>query len=133
MKKDRSEDLLRPAPEIAGIALRPLSSGSYALLNRVGNAFVCPTPPDEKPDHIWAALEWIYIHAAPIDTALRAAHGSPDGFKQAVLAFSESVPVQSVPKLIGEIERCLTEVHQQSVDVVPRHDTPLDKDAPPNS
>jgi hypothetical protein len=132
MKPDRSKNLLTPAPQISGIALRPLTSGTYALLNRVGNIFVTPANTDQKPDHIWAALEWIFIHSAPPQDVLRVAHDSPEAFKSAVFAYSESVAVSAVPKLIVEIERSLTAVHEQTVDVVPRHDSD-DKDAPPNS
>jgi hypothetical protein len=132
MKPDRSKNLLTPAPQISGLSLRPLTSGTYALLNRVGNIFVTPANPDQKPDHIWAALEWIFIHSAPQQEVLRVTHDSPDAFKAAVFQYSESVTVSSVPKLIVEIERALNAVHEQTVDVVPRHDS-VDKDAPPNS
>ena len=126
----RSDDFLRPdAPVIPG--LRPLSSGSYALLARTKNAFVQP-PGDAAPDHLSAALEYAFIHAAPLDAVLRAAHSSPDVFRAEVFRFSESIPVDRLHAIIREVEAGLLAAAAQSVDVLPRPGSE-DKDAPPNS
>ena len=129
----RPDEFLRPQTEIPGIRLRPLSSGSYALLVRTKNAFLQPA--DEaapKPDHLAAALEYAFIHAAPLDLVLRAAYAGDDVFRTEVFRFSESIPVQVLPVIIREIEAGLTAAAAQSVDVLPRPGTE-DKDAPGNS
>jgi hypothetical protein len=125
----RAEDFLRPPS--ATIALRPLSSGSYAILHRTKNAFVTPTG-DQPPDHLGAALEYAYIHGAPLDAVLRAAYSSPEVFRAEVFRFSQSIPVVEIPDIIREVESGLTAAASQSVDVVPRPGSE-DRDAPPNS
>jgi len=124
-------DFLRPAAEPTGIKLRPLSSGSYAILHRTGNAFVVP-PGNTSPDHLTAALEYAYIHGAPLEAVLRAAYSSPDVFHAEVFRFSQAIPVADIPAIIREVENGLTAAASQSVDVIPRPGSE-DKDAPPNS
>ncbi len=124
-------DFLRPAAETAGIKLRPLSSGSYAILHRTGNAFVV-LPGNTAPDHLTAALEYAYIHGAPLEAVLRAAYSSPDVFHAEVFRFSQAIPVADIPAIIREVENGLTAAASQSVDVIPRPGSE-DKDAPPNS
>ena len=124
-------DFLRPAAEPAGLKLRPLSSGSYAILHRTGNAFVVP-PGNSSPDHLTAALEYAYIHGAPLEAVLRAAYSSPDVFHAEVFRFSQAIPVADIPAIIREVENGLTAAASQSVDVIPRPGSE-DKDAPPNS
>lgn len=126
-----NDDFLRPPTETAGIKLRPLSSGSYAVLHRTGNAFVRP-PGDDAPDHLSAALEYAYIHGAPLEAVLRAAYSSPDVFRAEVFRFSQAIPVAEIPAIIREVESGLTASASQSVDVIPRPGAD-DKDAPPNS
>ena len=131
MNDTRASDFLRPeTPPIPGLKLRPLSSGSYALLVRTKNAFV--QPPSEAPDHLSAALEYAFIHAAPLDLVIRAAHSSPDVFRAEAFRFSESIPVDKIAPLIAEVEAGLLAASAQSVDVLPRPGAD-DKDAPPNS
>ena len=124
-------DFLRPAAEPGGLKLRPLSSGSYAILHRTGNAFVVP-PGNSSPDHLTAALEYAYIHGAPLEAVLRAAYSSPDVFHAEVFRFSQAIPVAEIPAIIREVENGLTAAASQSVDVIPRPGSE-DKDAPPNS
>ena len=124
-------DFLRPAAEPAGLKLRPLSSGSYAILHRTGNAFVVP-PGNTAPDHLTAALEYAYIHGAPLEAVLRAAYSAPDVFHAEVFRFSQAIPVADIPAIIREVENGLTAAASQSVEVIPRPGTE-DKDAPPNS
>ena len=124
-------DFLRPAAEPGGLKLRPLSSGSYAILHRTGNAFVVP-PGNSSPDHLTAALEYAYIHGAPLEAVLRAAYSSPDVFHAEVFRFSQAIPVADIPAIIREVENGLTAAASQSVDVIPRPGSE-DKDAPPNS
>ncbi len=132
MNDTRASDFLRPeTPPIPGIKLRPLSSGSYALLARTKNAFVQP-PGYAAPDHLSAALEYAFIHAAPLDLVIRAAHSSPDVFRAEAFRFSESIPVDKIAPLIAEVEAGLLAASAQSVDVLPRPGAD-DKDAPPNS
>lgn len=123
-------DFLRPAAEPAGIKLRPLSSGSYAILHRTGNAFVVP-PGNTPPDHLSAALEYAYIHGAPLEAVLRAAYSASEVFHAEVFRFSQAIPVADIPAIIREVENGLTAAASQSVDVIPRPGTE-DKDAPPN-
>jgi hypothetical protein len=125
------DSLLRPQGDIPGLKLRPLSSGSYALLHRTGNAFVVPTEQAASGDHLSAALEYAYIHAAPLEAVLRAAYSSPDVFRAEVFRFSQSIPVDAIPAIIREVEAGLTMAASRSVEVVPRPGTE-DKDAPPN-
>jgi hypothetical protein len=124
-------DFLRPTAEPGGLSLRPLSSGSYAILHRTGNAFVVP-PGNTVPDHLTAALEYAYIHGAPLEAVLRAAYSSPDVFHAEVFRFSQAIPVADIPAIIREVENGLTAAASQSVDVIPRPGSE-DKDAPPNS
>ena len=124
-------DFLRPTAEPGGLNLRPLSSGSYAILHRTGNAFVVP-PGNSSPDHLTAALEYAYIHGAPLEAVLRAAYSSPDVFHAEVFRFSQAIPVAEIPAIIREVENGLTAAASQSVDVIPRPGSE-DKDAPPNS
>ena len=124
-------DFLRPAADPGGLKLRPLSSGSYAILHRTGNAFVVP-PGNSSPDHLTAALEYAYIHGAPLEAVLRAAYSASDVFHAEVFRFSQAIPVADIPAIIREVENGLTAAASQSVDVIPRPGTE-DKDAPPNS
>ncbi len=127
---ERLVDFLRPSPTIADIKLRPLTSGSFAILHRTRNAFVVPGK--GEPDHFFAALEYAFIHGAPVDHVLRAAHSSPDRFRTEVFKFAERIGLNDVPSIIHEIEASLNAAAKQSVDVVPRPGG-ADKDAPPNS
>jgi hypothetical protein len=127
---ERMVDFLRPSPTIADIKLRPLTSGSFAILHRTRNAFVVPGK--GEPDHFSAALEYAFIHGAPLDHVLRAAHTSPDRFRTEVFKFAEKIGLNDVPAIIHEIEVSLNAAAKQSVDVVPRPESG-DKDAPPNS
>lgn len=127
----RTDSFLRPAADVGGMKLRPLSSGSYAMLHRTGNSFVVP-PGDAAPDHLTAALEYAYIHGAPLDAVLRAAYSSSEVFHAEVFRFSQAIPVAQIPAIIREVESGLTAAASQSVDVIPRPGTE-DKDAPPNS
>ena len=132
MNDTRSNDFLRPqTTTVAGLTFRPLSSGSYALLVRTKNGFVQP-PGEAAPDHLSAALEYAFIHAAPLDLVIRAAHSSPDVFRAEVFRFSESIPVDKIPAIIADVEAGLVAASAQSVDVLPRPGSE-DKDAPPNS
>ena len=124
-------DFLRPAADAGIIKLRPLSSGSYAILHRTGNAFVVP-PGNTVQDHLTAALEYAYIHGAPLEAVLRAAYSAPDVFHAEVFRFSQAIPVADIPAIIREVENGLTAAASQSVDVIPRPGSE-DKDAPPNS
>ena len=124
-------DFLRPTAEPGGLNLRPLSSGSYAILHRTGNAFVVP-PGNSSPDHLTAALEYAYIHGAPLEAVLRAAYSSQNVFHAEVFRFSQAIPVAEIPAIIREVENGLTAAASQSVDVIPRPGSE-DKDAPPNS
>jgi len=127
---ERTVDFLRPSPTVANIKLRPLTSGSFAILHRTKNAFV--TPGKGEPDHFFAALEYAFIHGAPLEHVLRAAHSSPDRFRAEVFKFAEQIGLNDVPSIIHEIEASLNAAAKQSVDVVPRPDSG-DKDSPPNS
>ena len=130
---DPSADFLRPTSEIPGLKMRPLSSGSYALLHRTRNAFV--VPPEEgaaAPDHLSAALEYAFIHCAPLDVVLRAAYSSPDVFRAEVFAFSQGIAYHAIPAIVREVEASLTAAAASTVDVLPRPGSE-DKDAPPNS
>lgn len=132
MNDERTTDFLRPdAPAVPGLKLRPLTSGSYALLIRTKNAFVQPAGA-EAPDHLTAALEYAFIHGAPLDVVIRAAHSSPDVFQAEVFHFSEAIPIGQLHAIIREVEGGLVASAAQSVDVVPRPGSE-DKDAPPNS
>ena len=124
-------DFLRPAADAGTLKLRPLSSGSYAILHRTGNAFVVP-PGNTTPDHLTAALEYAYIHGALLEAVLRAAYSAPDVFHAEVFRFSQAIPVADIPTIIREVENGLTAAASQSVDVIPRPGSE-DKDAPPNS
>ena len=124
-------DFLRPAADAGTLKLRPLSSGSYAILHRTGNAFVVP-PGSTSPDHLTAALEYAYIHGAPLEAVLRAAYSAPEVFHAEVFRFSQAIPVADIPAIIREVENGLTAAASQSVDVIPRPGSE-DKDAPPNS
>ena len=126
----RSDDFLRPSANAGGVKLRPLSSGSYALLHRTGNAFVVPA--SGQPDHLAAALEYAYIHGAPLDAVMRAAYSPIDVFRSEVFLFAQAIPVSGITAIIREVEAGLTAAAAQSVDVVSRPGTE-DKDAPPNS
>jgi hypothetical protein len=130
----RAADFLRPlSPKTAsGLALRPLSSGSYALLVQTHNAFITPPEDGQKADHLVAALEYAFIHAAPLELVLRAAYSDPEVFRAEVFRFSHNIPVQDLPGIIKEMETCLTLAAGQSVDVLSRPGSE-DKDAPPNS
>ncbi len=125
----RADDFLRPPS--GTVALRPLSSGSYAILHRTKNAFVTPLG-DHPPDHLGAALEYAYIHGAPLDAVLRAAYSAPEVFRAEVFRFSQGIPVSEIPAIIREVETGLTSAAAQSVDVIPRPGSE-DRDAPPNS
>jgi len=124
----RNDDFLRPASTINGIPLRPLSSGSYALLHRIGNPFVVP---GNTQDHLSAALEYAYLHAAPLEAVLRAVYDSPEAFREAVFRFSQSIPLSQIPAIIREVELSLNAAASQSVEVLPRPGSE-DKDSPPN-
>lgn len=112
--------------------MRPLSSGSYALLTHTRNAFLVPPEEGTAPDHLRAALEYAFIHGAPLELVLRAVYADPEVFRAEVFRFSHSIPVQDLPGIIKGMEACLTLAAGQSVDVLPRPGTE-DKDAPPNS
>jgi len=137
----RAYDFLRPVAAPGGIKMRPLSSGSFALLRRTGNLFFKPleapgrtaaaASPDDQ-DHLSAALEYAYIHGAPLDAVLRAAHSSPDVFRAEVFRFSETIPLSSIPEIIREVEQGITAAASQSVEVIPRPGAE-DRDSPPNS
>jgi hypothetical protein len=127
---ERMVDFLRPSPTVADIKLRPLTSGSFAILHRTKNAFVAPGK--DESDHFFAALEYAFIHGAPLEHVLRAAHSSGDRFRTEVFKFAERIGLNDVPSIIHEIEASLNAAAKQSVDVVPRPDSG-DKDAPPNS
>jgi len=127
---ERMVDFLRPSPTVADIKLRPLTSGSFAILHRTKNAFVAPSK--DESDHFFAALEYAFIHGAPLEHVLRAAHSSSDRFRTEVFKFAERIGLNDVPSIIHEIEASLNAAAKQSVDVVPRPDSG-DKDAPPNS
>jgi len=132
--ESRADDFLRPFGKqtASGIPLRPLSSGSYALLVRTKNAFLSAPKEGQAPDHLMAALEYAYIHGAPLDAVLRAAYADPEVFRSEVHRFSETIPVQDLPGILAEMEHSLTLAAGQSVDVVARPGSE-DKDAPPNS
>jgi len=127
----RADDFLRPPASPGGLQLRPLSSGSYALLHRTRNAFVVPQGED-YPDHLSAALEYAYIHGAPLRDVLLAAHAKPEVFRAEVFRFAETLPVSLIRDIIREVEHGLTAAAEQSVDVLPRPGSD-DRDAPPNS
>ena len=127
---ERMVDFLRPSPTVADIKLRPLTSGSFAILHRTKNAFVVSGK--DESDHFFAALEYAFIHGAPLEHVLRAAHSSGDRFRTEVFKFAERIGLNDVPSIIHEIEASLNAAAKQSVDVVPRPDSG-DKDAPPNS
>lgn len=130
---DPSADFLRPAFEVVpGLKMRPLSSGSYALLGRTRNAFVVPPEEGTTPDHLFAALEYAFIHCAPLDVVLRAAYSSPDVFRAEVFAFSQGIAYHAIPAIVREVEASLTAAAASTVDVLPRPGSE-DKDAPPNS
>ena len=132
MNDQRTTDFLRPeSSAIPGVKLRPLTSGSYALLVRTKNAFVQPAGA-ETPDHLTAALEYAFIHGAPLDVVLRAAHSAPETFHTEVFRFSEAIPIGQLHAIIREVEGGLVASAAQSVDVLPRPGSE-DKDAPPNS
>jgi hypothetical protein len=127
---ERMINFLRPSPTISDIKLRALTSGSFAILHRTKNAFVVPGKGES--DHFFAALEYAFIHGAPLDHVLRAAHSSVDRFRAEVFKFAERIGLNDVPSIIHEIEASLNAAARQSVDVLPRPDS-VDKDAPPNS
>ena len=127
---ERTTEFLRPTPTVANVKLRPLTSGSFAILHRTRNAFVVPSKGEQ--DHLFAALEYAFIHAAPLEHVLRAAHSGSDRFRTEVFKFAEQIGLNDVPSIIHEIEASLNSAAKQSVDVVPRPDSG-DKDAPPNS
>jgi hypothetical protein len=126
----RNDDFLRPPQVVAGMKLRPLSSGSFALLHRTKNAFVYPQGGDN--DHFSAALEYAFIHAAPLDDVLSATHSCRDAFLSKVFNFAAQIPLNTVHFIIHEIEESLNAAARQSVDLLPRPGGE-DKDAPPNS
>ena len=57
------------APTIVGDrTLRPLSAASFSILKRTGNAFITGS---EDPDRkVAAAMEFIYVHAAPLEEVI---------------------------------------------------------------
>jgi len=125
-----SDDFLRPESPVLAVKMRPLTSGSYALLIRTNNAFVKPAGADQ-PDHLSAALEYSFIHGAPLDVVLRACHADPHVFQSEVFQFSEKIPINQLHEIIKEVEGGLVASAQQSVDVLPRPGSE-DRDAPPN-
>lgn len=132
-KSTREQEFLRPAPSVASISLRPLSSGSYALLAKTNNGFLRAVAEDKNKDDLIAyTLEYAFIHAAPLDLVLRAVYSSPEVFQGEVFRFSQSIPINELPAIIQEIEKGLRAAASQTVDVIPRGGS-IDKDAPPNS
>lgn len=65
-----SASFITPPVTVDGRKLRPLSAASFELLKRTGNAFI--TANDDPDRKVAAAMEFIYIHGAPLEEVIAA-------------------------------------------------------------
>ena len=137
------------APVIAGLTLRPLSAGSYALLGVTKNELINPTGeeieiPDPKTGAMvkrreprnaeYEALAFLFIHIAPLAHVRRVAFND-QLFREAVLAWADDLPMDALAVSLEQIGTILAPLASAKVEIQPKPLPPGAKtdSPPPNS
>ena len=136
-ERDRAnlEAFIKPdEPVVAGIKLRPLSAGSYALLCLTKNELINPTGeevehPDEKTDVIVKrrqpinaeieALAFLYIHGAPLAEVRRVAFNE-QLFRESVLAWADGLPMDAMAGALNQISEILAPLAAARIEIAPK-------------
>lgn len=82
---------------VCGITLRPLSPGSFDLLQRLGNALVAGGAGVTHAEAHAAAIEYIWIHSAPLEQVMTII-GPEDLPKDEIARLHWEIPM---PELLG--------------------------------
>lgn len=133
-------------PVVAGVTLRPLSAGSYALLGVTKNELINPTGeeievPDPKTGAMvkrrqprnaeLEALAFIFIHAAPLAHVRRVAFNE-QLFREAVLAWADELPMDALAGALEQIGTILAPLSTAKVEITPKPLPPgVKPDSPP--
>lgn len=115
------------------LTLRPLSLGALNLLQRVGNLFFTESDDSQvsDADMLTAALEAVYILAAPLDPVRRACFGQRSEFELAVQIFAEGISMDNFDEVLNAISD--QKGSAEAAIVVPRPDSSTDdQDSDPN-
>lgn len=87
---ENNRSIVRPAAEVAGLKLRPLSLGSLELLRQMGNALATGSAaPDALEPH--TLTEYIWVHAAPVQDVLEAVYNHPEQVARKVAEFAMDI------------------------------------------
>ena len=116
--------------EIEGLKLRPFTTGSYLMAERRGLTLFTGKGAATEAEQAWQMMAFLFIHAAPMPEVLIAC-GNDEAFRQAVDAFSFSVPFSVFEKAIHEIRRRSEQVAAASVTVEAKPSADLSKETPP--
>jgi len=98
--------------EVAGVKLRKPGIGTAQLLKRTGNKLfradgqMLKLTEDTLFDHLDDIAAYIFIHAAPAAEVSRLAHGTREGFQQAVAVFAmEHLDMDQAPVILDALNR----------------------------
>jgi hypothetical protein len=100
-----AQAFVEPPAEVAGLKLRPLTMGTLILLKATDNKLITGTADNNGLELEVAAF--LYIHAAD-PLAVRRAAKSADAFRDAVLAFADTLSVGEFTAAATQIQEIIT-------------------------
>ena len=89
--------------------LRPLTAGTYRILERRGNFYIVG---DSKQSALAGAIEWAFVHSVPFNDVLDI---HPDDWQAHVDQWAEAIPFQDILAIASDITAELQEMNDAQV------------------
>ena len=103
---------------INGVELRPVTSATWSLLSRLGNAFI--TGRQDDSDYSFAVYSFVYLHSKPI-TDIRRKIATVDELRADIYEFMDTRPVEDVfrfvPYITAQMEQIAATITQSAPSV----------------
>ncbi len=119
-----NRSMLAPAPRLeSGLTLRPISLGSLEILRQLGNPLAASeTKMDELDTRV--LTEFLWVHAAPIDTVLDMVYGTPTRVPRAVAEFALAIKPTELSRIMSALVADRAGIEAASAAPLPDPDMP---------
>ncbi len=125
-----NRSMLAPAPRLdSGLTLRPISLGSLEILRQLGNPLAAAETQLTEIDSR-ALTEFLWVHAAPVETVLDLVYTTPSRVPRAVAEFALSVKPTELSRIMTALVADRAGIEAASAAPLPDPDMPESPNEP---
>ncbi len=125
-----NRSMLAPAPRLdSGLTLRPISLGSLEILRQLGNPLAAAGNDATELD-TRTLIEFLWVHAAPIDSVLDMVFGTPARVPRAVAEFALGIKPSELSRITTALVADRAHIEAASAAPLPDPDMPESPNEP---